>query len=114
MANSLHFVRDKEPVLRRLLAHLRPGGRFILVEYDADRGNPWVPHPVSFARWQDIAASVGLGGTRLIGRVPSRFLGAIYGAASEIPAAPGQWATRPMSARLDIEDKEAVRGAIED
>ena len=114
MANSLHFVRDKEPVLRRLLAHLRPGGRFILVEYDADRGNPWVPHPVSFARWQDIAASVGLGGTRLIGRVPSRFLGAIYGAASEIPAAPGQWATSPMSARLDIEDKEAVRGAIED
>jgi SAM-dependent methyltransferase len=114
MANSLHFVRDKEPVLRRLLAHLRPGGRFILVEYDADRGNPWVPHPVSFARWQDIAASVGLGGTRLIGRVPSRFLGAIYGAASEIPAVPGPWATSPMGARLDIEDKEAVRHAIED
>lgn len=86
MANSLHFVRDKDPVLRRLLAHLRPGGgRFILVEYDADRGNPWVPHPLSFATWQRIAPSVGLGGTRLIGRVPSRFLGAIYAAASDAP-----------------------------
>ena len=46
MANSLHFVRDadKAGVLRRLLSHLRPGGRFILVEYDADAGNQWVPY----------------------------------------------------------------------
>jgi ubiquinone/menaquinone biosynthesis C-methylase UbiE len=84
MANSLHFVHDREPVLRRILAHLAPGGRFVLVEYDADRGNPWVPHPLSFATWQRIAPSVGLSGTRLIGRVPSRFLGAIYATASEV------------------------------
>ena len=25
-----------------------PGGRFVVVEYDADRGNPWVPHPFSY------------------------------------------------------------------
>jgi ubiquinone/menaquinone biosynthesis C-methylase UbiE len=86
MANSLHFVRDKEPVLRRLLAQLPPRGRFVLVEYDADRGNPWVPHPLSFATWQRIATSAGLSGTRAIGRVPSRFLGAIYAAVSEVPA----------------------------
>ena len=84
MANSLHFVRHKEPVLLHLLGHLRPGGRFLLVEYDANRGNPWVPYPISYASWQRMAPSVGLDGTRLIGRVPSRFLGAIYAAASEI------------------------------
>jgi ubiquinone/menaquinone biosynthesis C-methylase UbiE len=100
MANSLHFVRDKEPVLRRLLAHLRPTGRFILVEYDADHGNPWVPHPLSFATWQRIAPTVGLEGTRLIGRVPSRFLGAIYAAASDGPALEGR-TVRPMNAALD-------------
>ncbi len=83
MANSLHFIRDKELVLRRLLEHLQPGGRFALVEYDADRGNPWVPHPISFDMWQRIAAEVGLTGTRLGARVPSRFLGAIYSAISE-------------------------------
>lgn len=86
MANSLHFVRDRDAVLRRIVAALRPGGRFVLVEYDADHGNPWVPHPLSFATWQRVAPTVGLAGTRLIGRVPSRFLGAIYSAASELSA----------------------------
>ena len=54
-ANSLHFVpRDRQvAVMRSLAAHLSPGSPFIVVEYDADRGNPWVPHPftaTTFAR----------------------------------------------------------------
>jgi ubiquinone/menaquinone biosynthesis C-methylase UbiE len=85
MANSLHFLRDKKAVLGGLLPHLKPGGRFLLVEYDADHGNPWVPHPLSFATWQELAPSVGLTDTRLVGRVPSRFLRAIYAAVSETP-----------------------------
>jgi hypothetical protein len=66
---------------------LRPGARIVVVEYDSDSGNPWVPFPFSFTSWQAIAARAGLVDTRLIGRVPSRFLGAIYAAASEVPAA---------------------------
>jgi hypothetical protein len=46
-----------------------------------------VPFPFSFASWQAIAARAGLVDTRQVGRVPSRFLGAIYAAASEVPAA---------------------------
>jgi ubiquinone/menaquinone biosynthesis C-methylase UbiE len=111
MANSLHFVRDKEPVLLRLLGNLRRGGRFILVEYDADHGNPWVPHPISFETWRGIADEVGLVGTRLGGRVPSRFLGAVYSAISEAHAT---WTTQPMNARVDLGDKEAVRRALND
>ena len=83
-ANSLHFVpRDRQvEVVRRLAALDRPGGRFVVVEYDADRGNPWVPHPFSFETWRRMAAEAGLRDTERIGRVPSRFLGAIYAAAS--------------------------------
>ena len=55
MANSLHFVADPVPVLRQIVGLLRPGGRFVLVEYDADRGNNWVPHPISAARWPGVA-----------------------------------------------------------
>ena len=84
MANSLHYVRAKEPVVRALAGAVRPGGRFVLVEYDADRGNPWVPFPLSFSTWEGLAARSGLDETRLIGRVPSRFLGAIYAAASVV------------------------------
>jgi ubiquinone/menaquinone biosynthesis C-methylase UbiE len=82
MANSLHFVRDKLPVLRRITRHLKPGGRFVLVEYDADRANPWVPHPISYASWTTLAAEAGLRDTRSTASVPSRFLGSIYAAVS--------------------------------
>lgn len=82
MANSLHFVRDKEPMLRRAVATLRPRGRFVLVEYGADIGNPWVPFPLPFGRWVELAESVGLCETRRIGEVPSRFLGSIYASVS--------------------------------
>jgi SAM-dependent methyltransferase len=98
MANALHFVdrRDQEALVGRLLARLRPGARFILVEYDADRGNAWVPHPISYARWERVASGSGLVATRMIGRLPSRFLGAIYSALSEKPGAPAGAATAPL------------------
>ena len=112
MANSLHFLRDKENVLRALKAYLRPGGsdapgtehrravgyalgdsgrgckppaggHFILVEYDTDQGNMWVPYPLSFRTWQASAPSVGFAEPKLIATVPSRFLGGIYGAVSD-------------------------------
>lgn len=82
MANSLHFHREKERLVRRLTGHLKEHGRFVLVEYDADRGNAWVPHPVSFATWDQLSGRAGLTGTRLLARVSSRSLGAIYSALS--------------------------------
>jgi ubiquinone/menaquinone biosynthesis C-methylase UbiE len=87
MANSLHFVRRKEKVLTLVRGLLRPGGRLVLVEYDADAGTAWVPYPVSWAAWPPLARRSGFSGTRLIGRVPSRFLGAIYGAVSFVSRA---------------------------
>jgi SAM-dependent methyltransferase len=80
MANSLHFVADPVSVLRQVVELLRPGGRFVLVEYDADRGNHWVPHPISAARWPGVAEAAGLADVREIGRRGSRFLNAIYSA----------------------------------
>lgn len=82
MANSLHFVRDKGPVLELVRGYLRPGGRLVLVEYGADRGNPYVPWPLSFATWSRVAAEAGFRDTRQLGSVPSRFLGSIYAALS--------------------------------
>ena len=83
MANSLHFVRDKLPVVAAAIERLRPGGRFVLVEYGSDRGNPWVPWAIGYGTWEGLAARAGLRNTRRIGAVPSRFLGSIYAAVSE-------------------------------
>ena len=82
MANSLHFVRDKEPVLRAAIDALKPGGRFVIVEYGSDRGNQWVPWPIGYASWEKLAVEVGLRDTRRIAEVPSRFLGSMYAAVS--------------------------------
>jgi ubiquinone/menaquinone biosynthesis C-methylase UbiE len=82
MANSLHFERHKAAVLRRIRGYLRPAGRLVLVEYDSDRGNPWVPYPMSFPTWAAIAADAGFRDTRRLASVPSRFLGSIYSALS--------------------------------
>jgi ubiquinone/menaquinone biosynthesis C-methylase UbiE len=82
MANSLHFVRDKLPVVERVRSMLKRGGSLILIEYGADRGNPWVPHPISYTRWEQLAAQAGLEKTRMLHSVPSRFLGSMYSAVS--------------------------------
>ncbi len=89
MANSLHFVRDKTPVLELVRSYLRDGGRLVLVEYDADAGNPWVPYPLSFATWQRVATEAGFRETRRLAAVPSRFLGSIYSAVSVRGDGPG-------------------------
>jgi SAM-dependent methyltransferase len=84
-ANSIHFLREKEPFLELVYAYLRPGGGLILVEYNVDRGNLWVPHPVSFQTWKNIAGRSGFVETRLLHTRPSRFLKEVYSAVSFKP-----------------------------
>src|SRR5664280_3308537 len=82
MANSLHFERDKLAVLRLARGYLRPAGRLVLVEYDTDHGNRWVPFPLSFRTWAILAAEAGFRDTQPLAAVPNRFLGSIYSALS--------------------------------
>ena len=88
-ANSLHFVRDTRPVLAAVRSVLAPGGRLVLVEYDAERGNQWVPYPISFARWKVLAPAAGFAPPVRLHRVHSRFLDAIYGASTTPLERPG-------------------------
>lgn len=80
MANALHFVPDPKPLLRTLVAHLRPGGRFLVVEYDLSRGSPWVPYPVPPSRFRKLTSEVGLDDVREIGRRRSSFGREMYAA----------------------------------
>lgn len=84
MANALHFIKHpaKDAVLKHLFDHLCADGRFILVEYNVDQGNMWVPYPMTFSTWQKIAARNGFVSTRLLATTPSHFLREIYSALS--------------------------------
>jgi SAM-dependent methyltransferase len=82
MANALHFVRRKDPVIRLLREYLAPGGRLIVVEYDTDRGNRWVPYPFTYSTWERLAARNGFARTTQIATRRSSFLGRFYAALS--------------------------------
>lgn len=80
MANSLHFFKDKHRVLRHVSSLLKPGGALLLVEYNVDSGNLWVPHPFSFETWRRLAPEAGFSQPRLLATHPSGFLRGFYAA----------------------------------
>jgi len=68
MANSLHYVKDQVACIKQLKTHLRnAAGVFMLIEYDTDSGNQWVPFPVSFARAHLIFGEAGFSKIEKIG-----------------------------------------------
>ena len=82
MANSLHFVKDKAPVLARVRGMLKLGAPLVLVEYDTDSGNQWVPYPLSFETWRVVAPANGFREPRLLATHPSRFLRRMFSASA--------------------------------
>ena len=80
MANSLHFFKDKEKVLRHARTFLKPDGFLLVVEYNVDAGNPWVPYPLTFESFAGLAQQAGFHAPRLLARHPSSFLREFYSA----------------------------------
>ncbi|HYK84410.1 MAG TPA: methyltransferase domain-containing protein [Ktedonobacteraceae bacterium] len=78
MANSLHFLRDKDATLQLLRGYLKPNGRLLIVEYSTDRGNMWVPYPFSYSTWEKMARKNGFTTVQQLATVPSRFFGGMY------------------------------------
>jgi SAM-dependent methyltransferase len=77
-ANSLHFVRDAQSVLRQLTQRLRAGGRVVVVEYDRRAPSRWVPHPIHASQWPRLAADAGLRQAAVTATRPSAYSGVLY------------------------------------
>jgi ubiquinone/menaquinone biosynthesis C-methylase UbiE len=82
MANSLHYFKDKEKILRHVRSFLKLNGALLLVEYNVDSGNPWVPYPLSFETFCALAPRAGFSEPQLLDKAPSRFLKEFYSAAT--------------------------------
>jgi ubiquinone/menaquinone biosynthesis C-methylase UbiE len=89
MANSLHFFREKASVLRQVGSFLKPDGVLLLVEYNVDSGNLWVPYPLSFERFKALAPQAGYSEPRLLATHPSSFLRGFYSALAYLQKGPG-------------------------
>ena len=87
IANSLHYVRydRQQDVLRQIITYLRPGGSLIIVEYNAQHGNLWVPYPVHYELFVSLAGQIGLQNICRLATVPSRFLNEMYAARGTHP-----------------------------
>lgn len=83
IANTLHFVRDADAVLARLVARVRPGGRIVLVEYDRRAASRWVPYPIPITRLPALARSAGLSAPAITATRPSAYGGTLYVAAAD-------------------------------
>lgn len=82
MANSLHYVQNQAPFLHSLQRYLKPNAPFILVEYNANEGNQWVPYPIAFETFKALAVKVGMNEPNVLGTIPSQFLNEIYAASA--------------------------------
>jgi ubiquinone/menaquinone biosynthesis C-methylase UbiE len=80
MANALHFFKDKVKVLSHVRSYLKTNGAFLLVEYNVDSGNPWVPYPLTFETFRTLAPRANFTEPRLLAKTPSRFLREFYSA----------------------------------
>lgn len=67
MANSLHFMKEKRSLLSKLRAHLRRDGQLLIIEYEMDKSNEWVPYPVPYISLKELLAGAGFQGISVIG-----------------------------------------------
>ncbi len=79
MANALHYVKDQIQFLTKAKTKLSPVGRILIVEYERQRANSWVPYPITFAQLKEMAMKVGFSHIEKLEEVPSIYdRGSIY------------------------------------
>ena len=71
MANSLHYVRDKEGFLLPLSRSLKTGAVFLIVEYYRKTSNPGVPYPLAIEDAKVLFHSLGYWEFELLHQRPS-------------------------------------------
>ena len=73
MANSLHFVKDKISLIKKLDKSFLATGIFLIIEYDMNAPNPWVPYPISFHSLKELFEPLGYASVQRITELPSRY-----------------------------------------
>ena len=75
MANSLHYVKDKELLLKKLISSMKANGVFLIVEYDRQKGNQWVPYPLTIDGAKALFKSLDYSRFHVLNKRPSVFGG---------------------------------------
>lgn len=81
IANALHYIQNQQTQLSRLKKYLTPVGPIIIVEYETNTPNQWVPYPITFRRLESVAINAGFSVVTKVGTVTSAYQsGGMYAA----------------------------------
>jgi hypothetical protein len=73
MANSLHYVRDKTAFIKNIERSFVQKGSFLIIEYDTEQANPWVPYPINFSSLKQLFNKAGYAVVEKISETPSAY-----------------------------------------
>ncbi|MDW3646426.1 MAG: class I SAM-dependent methyltransferase [Bacteroidia bacterium] len=78
MANAIHYVQDKASFLQTWIDKFEAS--FLIIEYDTDRSNSWVPYPIKPQALEELFAELGYHQFEKLGEIPSLYHNKIYAA----------------------------------
>lgn len=67
MANSLHYIEDKYAFIKKISKALKCVGQIILVEYDTERANQWIPYPIRYDKAIEFFSDSGFADIKKVG-----------------------------------------------
>jgi ubiquinone/menaquinone biosynthesis C-methylase UbiE len=82
IANALHYVPypDQPRVIEQIASMLVDGAPLVIIEYDRENANKWVPYPISIVTLTQLAEDTGYGRPVILGKRPSQYGGDLYAA----------------------------------
>jgi trans-aconitate methyltransferase len=72
IANALHYVKEQSAFLTHLKTLLSSTASVVILEYDLEKSNPWVPYPVSKKKLSELARESGFQQPVFLGSVDSK------------------------------------------
>lgn len=78
MANSFHYIHDKEKLIKKLEAYFYEKKTFLIVEYDTNVANPWVPFPINFEKLKELFHKFGYKSIEKLNVRKSNYGGEMY------------------------------------
>lgn len=73
MANSLHFIEEKQRLIGSLKAHLTRNGQLMVIEYEMGTPNAWVPYPITWSSLRGLLHRAGFENLRVVGERASAY-----------------------------------------
>lgn len=80
MANSLHYIKNKKSFINHLAKYFENKKKLIVVEYETNTSNQWVPYPINFSGLKELFYNAGYTTVEKLGERISAYGGKMYAA----------------------------------